>query len=145
MPTTDTSHTLLEAGQGELIEVAGNRIRIITASASQLVCDYSAAPNFPGPPLHVHPGFDETYLVLEGRLQVTVGEERRDLEPGTAAYVRGSVPHTFANPTGERARFLSVCAPGGFEHFFRAVAAGDGAAIAEISERFGYRSVELPR
>ena len=66
MPTTDDTHVLPEAAEGELIEVAGNRIRIITASASQLVCDYSAAPLFPGPPLHVHPGFDETYLVLEG-------------------------------------------------------------------------------
>jgi mannose-6-phosphate isomerase-like protein (cupin superfamily) len=144
MPTSQ--HTaLLDAAEGELIEVAGNRIRIITATAGQLVCDYSAAPNFPGPPLHVHPGFDETYLVLEGRLQMTVEDERRELEPGAAAYVSGTVPHTFANPTGERVRFLSVCTPGGFEHFFRAVAAGDGAAIAEVSARFGYKAVELAR
>ncbi len=145
MPTTDDTHALPEAADGELIEVAGNRIRIITASASQLVCDYSAAPLFPGPPLHVHPGFDETYLVVEGRLQVTELDERRELEPGMAAYVSGSVPHTFANPTAERVRFLSICSPGGFEHFFRAVAAGDGAAIAEISQRFGYQAVEVAR
>ena len=139
------THKLLDAGEGELIEIAGNRIRIIAASASQLVCDYSAAPNFPGPPLHVHPIFDETYFVLEGRLLVTMGTEQRELGPGAAAYVRGSVPHTFANPAGERTRFLSVCAPGGFEHFFRALAAGDGAAIAEVSKRFGYEPVELSR
>jgi mannose-6-phosphate isomerase-like protein (cupin superfamily) len=145
MPTTEDTHALPEAGNGELIEVAGNRIRIITASTSQLVCDYSAAPLFAGPPLHVHPGFDETYLVLEGRLQVTERDQSRELEPGMAAYVAGLVPHTFANPTAERVRFLSICSPGGFEHFFRAVAAGDGAAIAEVSERFGYRAVEVAR
>ncbi len=143
MPTSRRpAHTILEAAEGELIEVAGNRIRIITATADQLVCDYSAAPNFPGPPLHVHPGFEETYLVLEGRLQVTVGDERRELEPGAAAYVSGTVPHTFDNPTGERTRFLSVCTPGGFEHFFRAMAAGDQAMIKAVSERFGYEAVE---
>jgi mannose-6-phosphate isomerase-like protein (cupin superfamily) len=141
MPTLDHTHALLAPGEGELIEVAGNRIRIIVASPSQLVCDYSAAPHFPGPPLHVHPGFDETYLVLEGRLQVTVGDEHRELEPGAAAYVSGSVPHTFGNPRGERVRFLSICSPGGFENFFRAVAAGDQQALAEISERFGYEPV----
>lgn len=145
MATTENSHALLKAGEGEVIDVAGNRIRILVASTSQLVCDYAAAAHFPGPPLHVHPGFDETYLVLEGRLEVTVRDERRELEPGAAAYVSGSVPHTFANPTGERVRFLSVCSPGGFEHFFRAVAAGDGPAIAEISKRFGYEAVEIPR
>ncbi len=47
MPTTDVTYALPEAADRELIEVAGNRIRIITSSASQLVCDYSAAPRFP--------------------------------------------------------------------------------------------------
>ena len=112
------------------------------ASPSQLVCDYSAAPRFAGPPLHVHPGFDETYLVLEGRLEMVVGSKRSELTPGDVAYVSGSVPHTFGNPHDERARFLSICSPGGFEHFFRAVATGDQEAIAAISERFGYKAVE---
>ena len=143
MSTTDNTHALLAPGEGELIEVAGNRIRIMVASPSQLVCDYSAAPHFPGPPLHLHPGFDETYLLLEGRLQVVIREESRELVPGAAAYVSGSLPHTFSNPSGERARFLSICSPGGFEHFFRAVEAGDGQAITEISERFGYEAVQL--
>jgi mannose-6-phosphate isomerase-like protein (cupin superfamily) len=141
--TSNNTHALLSPGEGELIEVAGNRIRIMVASPSQLVCDYSAAPHFAGPPLHIHPGFDETYLVLEGSLQVIIGKESRELIPGAAAYVSGSLPHTFGNPSGERARFLSICSPGGFEHFFRAVAAGDGHAITEISERFGYEAVEL--
>ena len=142
MQIIENRHALLSPGEGELIEVAGNRIRIMVASASQFVCDYSAAPRFPGPPLHVHPGFDETYLVLEGRLEVVIGEEHSDLTPGAVAYVSGSVAHTFRNPHDQRARFLSICSPGGFEHFFRAVATGDQQAIAAISERFGYKAVE---
>ena len=125
MSTTNNTHALLAPGDGELIEVAGNRIRIMISSPSQLVCDYSAAPHFPGPPLHVHPGFDETYLVLEGRLQIIIGEESHELAPGAAAYVSGSLPHTFGNPSRERTRFLSICSPGGFEQFFRAIQAGD--------------------
>lgn len=145
MTATDHIHALPAAADGELIEVAGNRIRIITASASQLVCDYSAAPRFPGPPMHIHPGFDETYLVLEGVLEVTERGTRRELGPGMATYVSGLAPHTFANPSAERVRFLSICSPGGFEHFFRALAAGDQAAIAEVSARFGYRAVDVVR
>lgn len=141
MQAIEGGHALLGPGEGELIEVAGNRITIKAASPSQLVCDYSAAPRFPGPPLHVHPGFDETYLVLEGQLDVIVGDECNSLAPGAVAYVSGSVPHTFRNPHPERSRFLSVCSPGGFEEFFRAVATGDQATIAAISTKFGYEAV----
>ena len=80
MSTIDNLRALPEAADAELIEVAGNRIRIITAKASQLVCDYTAAPLFPGPPLHVHPGFDETFVMLEGRLEVTVLDEHAELK-----------------------------------------------------------------
>jgi mannose-6-phosphate isomerase-like protein (cupin superfamily) len=142
MQAIRNGHALLAPEEGELIEAAGNRIRIKVASESHLVCDYSAAPRFPGPPLHVHPGFDETYLVLEGTLEVTVGEQSTELGPGAVAYVSGAVPHTFRNPSGERARFLSICSPGGFEEFFRAVANDDRNAIAAVSERFGYKTVE---
>src|SRR5947209_4157757 len=120
MQTSEKRHVPLAVGEGEVIEVLGNRITIKVASERQLVCEYSAAPRFAGPPLHVHPGFDETYLVLEGCLEVAVEEERHRLEPGAVAYVSGSIPHAFSNPAAERTRFLSVCTPGGFEHFFRA-------------------------
>ena len=131
-------------GEGELIEARGNRILIKVANAGQLVCEYSAAPHFPGPPLHVHPGFDETFLLLEGRIEVTAGDRLVELTPGGSAHISGSVPHTFRNPGGERARFLLVCCPGGFEHYFRAVANGDEETIAAITERFGYATVEQP-
>ena len=135
-------YVLLAPGEGEVIEVGGNRVLIKVASPGQLLCEYSAAPSFAGPPLHVHPGFDESFIVLDGGLEVVVRDEVTELAPGAAAYVSGSVPHTFRNPHEERARFLVVCSPGGFEHYFRALAAGDADAIAAISERFGYRPVE---
>jgi mannose-6-phosphate isomerase-like protein (cupin superfamily) len=142
METTEHAHALLSPSDGEIIEAAGNRITIKVATPNQLVCDYIAAPRYPGPPLHVHPGFDESYLLLEGRLEVVVEERTAVLTPGAVAYVSGSVPHTFRNADDQPARFLSICSPGGFERFFRALAAGDRAAIAAVSEEFGYRSVE---
>jgi mannose-6-phosphate isomerase-like protein (cupin superfamily) len=89
----------------------------------------------------VHPGFDETLIVVDGRLQVRVRDQLVELTPGASVHVSGNVPHTFANGGSEAARFLLVCSPGGFEYYFRAVAAGDEAAIAAISERFGYAAV----
>ncbi len=142
MNSTHNGHALLAPGDGEVIEARGNRLVIKVASASQFVCEYSAPANFPGPPLHVHPGFDETFLVVDGRLEIRVGEESAELAPGAVAHVSGDLPHTFSNPSGDRARFLLISSPGGFEDYFRAVATGDGETIAAISERFGYRPVD---
>ena len=132
---------LLGPEEGEVIEARGNRIVIKAASPSQLVCDYTAPPHFAGPPLHVHPGFDECFLVLAGTLEVRVRREVSQLTAGATAYVAGSTPHTFANPGPEPVRFIAICSPGGWEHFFRALASGDAATIAAISERFGYAEV----
>jgi mannose-6-phosphate isomerase-like protein (cupin superfamily) len=142
MNANRNGHALLGPGEGEVIEARGVRVVIKAASPSQLVCDYSAPAEFPGPPLHVHPGFDETFMVLEGRLELIVRDQVTDLAPGATAYVSGSVPHTFRNPDGEPARVLIICSPGGFEHYFRAVASGDEATMAAICERFGYRELE---
>lgn len=142
MNANGNGHALLGPGEGEVLEAGANRLVIKVASPSQFVCEYTAPPHFAGPPLHVHPGFDETFLVLEGRVQVTVRDQPGELAPGATAYVNGNIPHTFRNPDGDRARFLIICSPGGFEHYFRAIASGDQETIAAISKRFGYRPVE---
>lgn len=140
-----TASQLLADGAGEVIEARGNKIVIKAASASQLVCEYTAPPHFPGPPLHVHPGFDETFLVIDGQLEMRIQDEAAELASGASAFVPGNIPHTFSNPGSEPARFLLVCSPGGWEHFFRAVAAGDATTIAAISERFRYAEVTADR
>ena len=145
MKANGNGHALLGPDEGEVIEARGSRVVVKVATAGQLVCEYGAPAHFAGPPLHVHPGFDETFIVIEGRVEVRVRDRRAELAAGATAHVSGHVPHTFRNPGAERARFLLICTPGGFEHFFRGMAAGDQEAIAAISERFGYRPVESAR
>src|SRR6202011_758746 len=112
MTPTATSHILLGPDEGEVIEARGNRIVVKAGGARQLICDYPAPAHFPGPPLHVHPGFDETFLVVAGRLNVQVGHDVAELGIGATAYVDGNLAHTFANPGSEPVRFLLVCSPG---------------------------------
>jgi hypothetical protein len=141
MPTTEDSNALPEAGDCELIEVTGNRIRVITASASQLVCDHSAAPLFPGPPLHVHPGFDETYLVLEGRLQLTERDERwsRAWPLMWLVRCRTRSPIRRLSGSASSASARPVASSTSSAQWRPATAQ----AIAEISERFGCQAVEF--
>lgn len=74
-------------------------------------------------------------------MTVRVNDEVTEIGPVGSASVSGSVPHTFANEAGVRVRFLVVCAPGGFEEYFRALVAGDEGRIAAVSARFGYDPV----
>jgi mannose-6-phosphate isomerase-like protein (cupin superfamily) len=137
----DSRHTITAPDEQEVLEAGGNRLIVKVATPSQFVCDYSAPPHFAGPPLHVHPGFDETFLVLEGRVEVTVRDQQVELTAGGAAFVSGAVPHTFSNLGADRTRFLLICTPGGFEDYFRGIATGNAALVAAAAERVGYRSV----
>jgi len=140
----DKTRTIHTAGGAERLELLGNVLEL-RATADETAgtlsaVEYDAVPGFPGPPLHVH-DFDELFYVLEGRLDVRAGDEVTELGPGASAYLPGHEPHTFANPGDERVRFLVVCVPGGFEAYFRALAAGDAGAVAAAAERFGLRLV----
>jgi mannose-6-phosphate isomerase-like protein (cupin superfamily) len=73
---------------------------------------------FPGPPLHVHPEFDETFYILDGSLTLRVDDQVAVAGPGTIAFVPRGTPHTFANPNEHPTRILVMLNPGGFERYF---------------------------
>jgi quercetin dioxygenase-like cupin family protein len=77
---------------------------------------------YPGPALHVHPDFDETFILLEGTLAFCAGGEAYDADAGSAVFVPRGTPHTFANRSSGAARCLVVVTPGGFEHYFEELA-----------------------
>jgi mannose-6-phosphate isomerase-like protein (cupin superfamily) len=136
--TAPQSVLVLGPDEGEEIVARGNRLLLKAVSPRVTLIDYVAPAGFPGPPLHVHPGFDEVFIVLEGTLSVRVGDDVHELTAGATASIDGTVPHTFANPGDQPVHFLVLCAPGGFEDYFRAMAAGDADTVGEVSSRFGY-------
>lgn len=66
---------------------------------------------FPQAPLHVHDHGDEAFAVLDGLLDVTVGEEVRRLEPGEFVVVPAGTPHTFATVGDASASVLATMTP----------------------------------
>jgi mannose-6-phosphate isomerase-like protein (cupin superfamily) len=125
-------------GEGEELHARGTTVLIKAATPRLTLTDHTIPAGFPGPPLHVHPGFDEVFIVLEGALSIRLGEAVEELAPGATAFVPGATPHTFANAGPSPARFMVAIAPGGFEEYFRAMAAGDEEAAAAAGARFGY-------
>ena len=60
-----------------------------------------------GPDLHYHP-YEETFIVQEGRVTVTVGDEEIEAGPGQIVIVPAETPHRFVNSGDERLRQVSI-------------------------------------
>jgi len=57
---------------------------------------------------------EEGGVVIRGRLEVTVGDQRRVLEAGDAYYFDSRLPHRFRNIGDEECELVSACAPPSF-------------------------------
>lgn len=66
---------------------------------------------------HRHAEEDDSFLVLEGTLSVTLGDDDQQVEagPGTFVLVPAGTTHAIRNAGAEDVRFLNVHAPGGFD------------------------------
>jgi mannose-6-phosphate isomerase-like protein (cupin superfamily) len=81
------------------------------------------------PPLHVHRRNDETFYVLEGDVRLFVGDRDVRLAAGQVAMAPRAVPHTY-RVESDRARWIVINSPAGFEQFLRA--ASEPAPRAEL-------------
>jgi transcriptional regulator with XRE-family HTH domain len=57
---------------------------------------------------------EEGGIVIAGRIEVTVGDQRRVLEAGDAYYFDSRLPHRFRNVGEEPCELVSVCTPPSF-------------------------------
>ena len=57
---------------------------------------------------------EEGGVVLCGRLEITVGDQQRVLEPGDAYYFNSRLPHRFRNIGDEVCEVVSACTPPSF-------------------------------
>lgn len=71
-------------------------------------------------PLHVHHAEDEGFLILEGELTFTVGDEVVTARAGDFLLGPKDVPHKF-RVDSDGARMLWVMTPAGFENLIEAV------------------------
>ena len=118
--------TVTTADAAENLDRAGGRILrlLIDADATgqrlaAMACEAPAGE--PGPPLHIHPGTDELFLVQSGTLLLYADGGTSRLGAGDAAFVPRGTAHTVASAPGAPVRFLAVLTPGGFEQMHRDV------------------------
>ncbi len=144
---------LVRTDETDAVDVAGIRISFLAYAEEALgaigLVEYTAPPSFPGPPPHVHDSTWDVYYVLEGRLRARCGNETHELEGGDLLAVPPGTAHGFANALEDGpTRFLDIHAPGGFERYFREVAAAlgegplDPAMMREIASRYDVHPIE---
>jgi len=90
---------------------------------------------------HVHREQDQLAIVLSGTVGFRVGDVEFAGEAGAACVRPRGVPHANWNPTDEDATMLEITSPGSFEHYFRAIAAGER-PVEEIAEEWGIAFVD---
>ena len=147
----------LEPRAGERVWIAGDTMWFKATAAetggAYTLIEVLASPGG-GPPPHIHAHEEESFFVLEGEFEITIGERLVHATPGTFALVPRGTVHRF-RCVGERpGRILLLFTPGGLERFFReagTAATHDGPApaidAAEISRteaaaaRYGLRVV----
>jgi mannose-6-phosphate isomerase-like protein (cupin superfamily) len=137
--------TVTTADAAENLDRAGGRVMRLLVDAdatgqrlSVLSCEAPAGEA--GPPLHVHPGTDELFLVQGGTLLLYADGATHRLDAGAAAFVPRGTAHTFASGPGEPVRFLTVHTPGGFEQMHRDVCRAEREAGGRSARRRSCRS-----
>jgi mannose-6-phosphate isomerase-like protein (cupin superfamily) len=135
----------LQGDEGERLVFGGVTI-LVRASAEATGGAFSLfeeVPPLADTPRHVHEKEDELFYVLEGEHVFQVGEEEHPVGPGGLVFVPRGIPHAQRRVIPGQGRQLVLTAPGGFEGFFRDLAAADEAgtlgpdAYAAASSRYG--------
>ena len=98
--------------------------------------------------LHVHSYEDEVVYVLEGAIQIRLGNEKLQTVAGGVAHLPKNIPHALYNPLKVQSRYLAIAIPGGMENFFdelsEAQEAGtlDDAMHEKVSRKYGIEWLE---
>jgi mannose-6-phosphate isomerase-like protein (cupin superfamily) len=138
---------LLGPQAGETVQLRALGVRFMLDSATTgggfSLVEHPLPARSLGAPLHTHSREDEYSFVLEGRIGLQLGSEVVEAGPGNLVLKPRNVPHAFWNAGAEPARLLEIISPGGFEEYFREMAAVlatpelDLAKAAALWERYG--------
>lgn len=118
---------LLKPGAGPTLSFLGVHLAYKISSQDTAgkwsLLEYLAPPKFAGPPLHWHKETHEVFYVLAGIVTFRLGDDVFEGEPDSMVYIPKGVLHTFSNQQDKPARFLMFVTPGGFDEYFKELAA----------------------
>ena len=147
----DTFHqepVVVLPGSDEQLNIAGSKtLHKIKSSATNgvfSVMEFITPPG-KGVALHVHEREDELVYLLEGEIEVTLGNQKMKAVPGVMALLPRGIPHGFTNIGNKPSRLLDTILPGQFDNYFVELAAlytaGDPSEeqIDALSRKYGIK------
>ncbi|CCH54883.1 cupin 2 conserved barrel domain protein [Fibrisoma limi BUZ 3] len=146
MQSMTTTGGVVRQGEGKQFNVLGHAITALftqhTTEGNYYVFELITPPGLSLPP-HVHEREDELIYVLEGELEVMLGDQQFVAKAGDRIFFPRFVPHGFQNAGSKAVKAIFTVVPGGsFEEFFEKLAAlppgePDMARIVEIFAEHG--------
>lgn len=140
---------LIPPGSGKVLKLIGVTHKL---TSQQTGSDYylfeSEFDPESGNRLHVHSYEDEIVYVIQGTIQIRLGNDKLEASTGGIAHLPKWIPHALYNPLKEPLRILALAIPGGMELFFdeleSALQAGtmDDIKHREISQKYGIEWLE---
>jgi transcriptional regulator with XRE-family HTH domain len=113
-PTPGGDGTVVRSDQRQTMESRGVvDLRVTPAWATRLeILESVVAPGHGSSArLHTHGGEEECVLVLEGELDIWVGDQRHNLRQGDSATFHSRTPHRWRNPAQAESRVLWIITP----------------------------------
>lgn len=109
--------------ESRTVKFPGSTIRVLLngeeSGGSVSVFYQEVEPGFGAPPHH-QPNEEEHFFILEGELEMTIGNQTIRATPGTFAFAPRNATHAFKNNSARVCRFITWNSPGGHERMFEA-------------------------
>ena len=103
---------LLGPREGEVFSGPKREIYVRYEGPEYEVLEFVCEPGFGPVDPHVHEDHVDSFYVLEGEVEFTIGDEVKRAGPGTWVAAPPGTRHGFAIPGPGHARFINIHAPG---------------------------------
>lgn len=120
---TDTGIRFTASDNGDQFGIAGGRYRILVdgqASGGAFAIIEMQVPPGGGPPPHGHPGFQETFVIVDGAVEMRSVTGRFLAGTGSTVHIPLDGPvHSFRNVGTAPATLICTVVPAGLDAMFR--------------------------
>ncbi|HEX2992575.1 MAG TPA: cupin domain-containing protein [Anaerolineales bacterium] len=141
--------TAIQPGSGTTLKNLGvtHKLTSNQTGGAFYLCEAVFGPES-GSPLHIHHKEDEVIYVLNGEIEIRLGQNTLHIPVGGIVHLPKKVPHALYNPLKTSLKIMVHTIPGGLEGYFNEVDAAlesgvlDAEMHTRISARYGLEWLE---
>lgn len=100
------------------IWVLGHMVAPHKLSANYDLAIGESQPDVPGPPLHHHKKYHESFYIIDGEMDFIINGEKKKIKVGETVDIPPGTLHTFKNSGTKVCKWVNIHSPKGFSDFF---------------------------